>query len=357
MHQSFVDTTSRLGKTLVMNPGAGLVPARYLRALLRHLEQCGLDTSLSLAAARLSPSTLAHPQACIERDQLTIVLQHLVKASGRSDLGFELGMLTNIGTADVVGQLLLNEATLARGLRRAIVYFPLLTPSFRLKYREERGAVSVICSISRPLPYDMAIMGLEGLAVSMHRLMLFLTQEKSVPCTLDLSWAAPPHSARYRSLKGAKVHFDQGREPGFILHIPTSLADVPLPMANPLALQAAEESCRRLLASLTLNRSWLQWVGYMLRSVDGHFPSQSELAAMVGISSRTLARHLEEEGVSYRALAGQVRHARAVDMLSSSSLSISAIAQVLGYSDAANFSRAFREVTGIAPGLYRSKGV
>ena len=330
------------------------VPARYLLALVRHLEAEGVSTSGSLSKAGLKLPALEHAEARINRDSLTIALQDLSRVSRRTDLGFELGLLTNIASAEMVGQMMLSAPSLAEGLRRTAPYFSLLTPSFREQYVEHTTHHVLTCTPARPLPYDMAVMGLETLAVATHRLILFLTQEKSVPCHLNVSWPAPAHVARYSSLKGLKVNFGTSDEPRYEFRLPPSVALAPLPMADARALQTAERACEQLMRNLTANRSWTEWVTLMLQSSEGHFPNQDELAGLVNVSPRTLARSLEAEGWSYRDLSKQVRHERAKALLSTSSLAVAEIARTLGYSDAANFVRAFRAVERVSPGHFRA---
>lgn len=345
-----------MNSSLRSGPGFSVtaVPARYLRALVHHLVGLGVDVDRALKAVRLSRAMLEHPQARIDRQQLSDALQHLAKATDRTDLGFELGSLTNIATADVIGQLLLNAPTLSDGLARASRYFSLLTPSYQLRIQRSVEAYRLRCEPTQPLPYDVAVMGLEILAVGLHRALQFLTQEKSVHGLLEVSWPAPPHAARYRELKGLQVRFGMSERPSFVLTLSPGQVDTPLPMANALAVEDIEETCRRLLEDIKGKGSWVQWVTTMLRGVQGHFPSQNELAAMLRISNRTLARALAAEGHEYRELAMRIRHERALELLHGTELPLAEIAEELGYSDAANFSRAFRKLAGCSPGEHRA---
>ncbi|MFX4627876.1 AraC family transcriptional regulator, partial [Acinetobacter baumannii] len=68
---------------------------------------------------------------------------------------------------------------------------------------------------------------------------------------------------------------------------------------------------------------------------------------------RTLDRHLKTEHTSFRELARAARMARAMAMLDDTSLAITRIAYELGYSDAANFTRAMRRDAGMTPVEYR----
>ncbi len=69
------------------------------------------------------------------------------------------------------------------------------------------------------------------------------------------------------------------------------------------------------------------------------------------MSKRTLTRKLTEQGTSYSRLLEEARCDRALELLRSA-LSLEQIAERLGYSDAANFGRAFRRWTSKSPRTY-----
>lgn len=69
------------------------------------------------------------------------------------------------------------------------------------------------------------------------------------------------------------------------------------------------------------------------------------------VSVSTLARQLADEGSSFRALAKQARHERACQWLSEG-IGVSEISRRLGYTDVANFSRAFRQQAGVSPSAF-----
>jgi AraC-like DNA-binding protein len=101
-------------------------------------------------------------------------------------------------------------------------------------------------------------------------------------------------------------------------------------------------------------QDWRTWIEHLLQEVEDHQPRQAEIAGLMGTSVRTLARHLETEGCTFRGLSNAVRLRRALEMLNQTALSVSEIARILGYSDSANFSRAFKLATGSAPQAHRA---
>ncbi|RIV82601.1 AraC family transcriptional regulator [Aurantiacibacter xanthus] len=79
------------------------------------------------------------------------------------------------------------------------------------------------------------------------------------------------------------------------------------------------------------------------------------VAAELKLSERSLRRRLTEEGTSFRELLQDARKERAQTILSKPGISLAVAAEQLGYSDAAAFSRAFKEWTGFSPGRFPGK--
>ncbi len=75
-------------------------------------------------------------------------------------------------------------------------------------------------------------------------------------------------------------------------------------------------------------------------------------AVALGISTRTLARRLAEEGATFSELAQLVRFETAQRFLRTDK-SLAEIATALGYSDATAFIRAFKHFTGKTPARWR----
>ena len=171
---------------------------------------------------------------------------------------------------------------------------------------------------------------------------------------LQLSMAAPPHAARYAELTEASCHFDAGPTPGVRLRFPAAIDRHPMAMADPNARSMAEARCQTLLRNAAAAGHVSDWIVMMLREASGGVPTLAELAQILNVTPRTLDRHLKAEGFRFRGLSNEVRRENAIRLLRESDLSITRIALELGYSDAANFTRAFRKQASMTPSAYRA---
>lgn len=82
-------------------------------------------------------------------------------------------------------------------------------------------------------------------------------------------------------------------------------------------------------------------------------PTLARIGTRSGLAERTLQRRLSNVGLSYSDLLRNVLQRRAVRLLCQTDRSISDIAAMLGYDDAAHFSRAFARWSGTAPTHWR----
>jgi AraC-like DNA-binding protein len=84
----------------------------------------------------------------------------------------------------------------------------------------------------------------------------------------------------------------------------------------------------------------------------GH-PRIEEIADVAGMSVRALQRRLAEDGLTYKRIVDEARFQVSADLLCDPNVKLIEVAHDLGYSDQANFNRAFRRWAGIPPSEYR----
>ena len=91
-----------------------------------------------------------------------------------------------------------------------------------------------------------------------------------------------------------------------------------------------------------------------LRRKPGKFPQLEEIADKLAMSPRTLRRKLGAQDVRFQDLLDAERRKVAEDYLTNSTLTIQQIAEQCDFSDAQNFSQAFKRWSGMSPTEFRS---
>ena len=92
----------------------------------------------------------------------------------------------------------------------------------------------------------------------------------------------------------------------------------------------------------------------LMRVLHKGKPSMAEMASAVGLSRQTLLRRLKSEGTTFEGVIEQLRRSLAEGYLGGQKLSVNQTAYLLGYSDPAAFSRAFKRWTGASPKAARA---
>ncbi len=136
---------------------------------------------------------------------------------------------------------------------------------------------------------------------------------------------------------------------------PAALLDGRMPLANALNLRAAITQCEREVALYATNGLGLaHQVQRLLAWRDNAYPSLVAVAAQLHLSPRSLRRHLQAEGVSFLTLQHRVRMRDAKALLRQPGVDVQQVAARLGYADPANFTRAFKQWTGLTPSAFRA---
>jgi AraC-like DNA-binding protein len=82
-------------------------------------------------------------------------------------------------------------------------------------------------------------------------------------------------------------------------------------------------------------------------------PTFEDLTASLNMSARTLRRRLDKEGTSYQRIKDGARRDAAITFLNNPALTVSDVAELVGFSDPSAFHRSFKRWTGVSPGEYR----
>jgi AraC-like DNA-binding protein len=167
---------------------------------------------------------------------------------------------------------------------------------------------------------------------------------------IRVPFAEPAAFARYQA-RLPRFYFDQ---PAAQICFPASKLDEPIPTADPVSVQLAIDRCEQDIFGRPDARTFVAQVVGRLVCRDGHYPDIARMAQALRVSERTLKRRLQQEGRTFQSLLDGVRRQDSERLLANPTLAIKQVAEALGYTDPANFARAFAKWTGMSPRAWRS---
>lgn len=337
--------------------GVRRVPVRYLALLCDSLQEDGVDTAALLRRAGIDARAFDRHGAALGPLEMEAFVASASRLTGRSDLGFELGLRIRMTSHDLLGYGMLSCRNFDELMRLVARHYHLMTETFSLRYLRgtPTGAGDAIYTPALTMSAQVLHFYLEALAVAHDKqLRQVLPGGADMAYDIHLSMPPPPHLSRYQALAPTRYHFDEGSPPGVRVVMGAHVLDHPLPFADLRMAQEVERRCGDMARRLRpTSQDWAAYLRTVLRYREGESITLDSIARFNRVSPRTIERHLRRENLSFRELSRQVRLERACELLRHSSLPVAQIAHQLGFSDAANFSRAFRRALGLAPLAYR----
>jgi AraC-like DNA-binding protein len=187
----------------------------------------------------------------------------------------------------------------------------------------------------------------------LHRVSCELSALRLAPVRVELPRPVPTQPERYHRLFNAQVTFEAER--CVLVYFEAELR-APLTASDARLTAILACQAQSLIAELPVISGLIEQVRADIRAqlVHGEV-TIGVTAAHLGMSERTLRRHLHQAGRSYRSLRDDVRREHALRLAREQKLNVTAIAHLLGFGDATAFARAFKRWTGMAPREYGKK--
>lgn len=322
------------------------LPAVHALHLLTVVQRCGVTEEELLQSSGLSRERLADPAARISIAQAEELITRALRLTGEPALGYHLGRQLQILGHGHLGLVTMTAGTVRDALELAIRFTPTRTDALALHLRVEDGVASLVLEerVSLGRAREVIVTAVLVAIASIGKLLMGFAHAGSA----EMAFPQPRYLDHLPHLRG-KTRFGQ---PEHRLCFAAEALDLPLVLADPVAQEQARLQCERDLDALRQDRGLFE-LRALLAACEQRFPSMEEMAARLRMAPRTLARRLAAQGTSYSDLLDEVRRQRAEVLLRAESLSIDEVAERLGYSDAANFTRAFRRWTGLTPPAFR----
>ncbi len=330
-----------------------LLPVQYLRQIAEQLRVMGHRPEQWLAHCGVSVDELDAPGFQPDIALLCQLVEHARSLAAEPAFGLLLGERLVVSTHGVLGFAALQAATLRQVIDLLERYLPVRTTlvSVSLEYDPEGQNESLHFVPAYPLG-TVENTVIEAIMLAVKNIFDAISLDNSGVSQVCLPFAQPSYSRLAHTLFRTPVEYERSK--AAFCFAPAAL-DAPLRMADPDAFREAELICQRELAKLGEHSSISTRVRRLLLERQSNFPSLATAARLLYITPRTLHRHLNAEGTSFKQILKEVRHALALEYLKNNRLSVEEIAWALGYSDVANFRRAFHQWEGVAPSTYRTR--
>jgi AraC-like DNA-binding protein len=324
------------------------IPATHAARLVELVQRWSVSEAEVLADLGFDARDLAEPDFRIPIPAVIALVERARALTGEPGLGFHLGLQMSSTAHGYLGFAAMSASTLRDALELAIQYAPIRTTAvvLNLEVAESSAAVVIDERADFGSARDVVLL---GLLVGLWRMGNLVLGREVPESVLEVTFPEPDYYARFRRMN-PRVRFAQ---PANRLVFDPALLEARLVSADPIALRLAQEQCDRLLDSMGSDSPVVDHVRRLVLRRDAGVRSFEELAAAVRVSPRTLRRRLADARVSFSTLLDEARRDRALQLLRSRSVSTKDVAERVGYSNVANFMRAFRRWTGQTPAAYR----
>jgi AraC-like DNA-binding protein len=323
------------------------IPAVQALHLVELVRRWGVSAAALLRGIDLDERDLTDPSRRLPISTLVALVERARALTGEPGLGLYFGLRMQAASHGYLGFAAMTSSTVGEALFLAVRFVPMLTTAFSLKLEKNgsQAALVLVEEVDLGPARDAVLL---ALLIGIWRIGCTLTG-RELTGHADLAIREPAYFARFRGTAG-NVRFGQ---PANRLLFDAAALEYPLGTADPAALALARDQCERAIEALGFEGRVVGRARAAIPKAGGGFRSLDEVATKLGLSPRTLKRKLATGGTSYQALLDEARLARAEELLRADRRSIDEIAETLGYSDVANFTRAFRRWTGTTPAARR----
>lgn len=329
-----------------------LVPALFTRSYLALAAEHGHAPPEVLRQAGITPAGSPNAQE-LSMDEYLRLLDTITRLLGHISIGTEMGWRIPPTALGPLGAAVLSCATGHDALALCQRFWHFYGMGLTLAISTTADGVCILEFQTQPalVPATHRHVVLEAVIAGFVRGITGLQRIAPEHFTIWFDLEQPAYAEQVRQRLG-DVHWGM---PTNCIRLPAHLLDKPLPQASPLALQDAVSQCEqaeRLLGKRTDDIA--ERVRRELTLSDDGYPSLEAVAERLNMSTRTLRRRLQDQGLGFMDLLHAARRRDALSLLARPALEVAQIAQMLGYADPANFTRAFRQWTGLTPSAWRT---
>lgn len=324
----------------------------FLRLLEHATRDAGLTAADVVRSAGLGPHALESRGARIPIGAIRAAWDEATRLTGNPELGLQCGTQLKFGSLDVLDYLISASQTCGDAFDRFVKFLPLLSNAGELSFvvRHQQAHLQHFARDANAQISELFL----ALVVQRGR---HVFGPEFTPLSVSFMHARCGTTQAYDAAFGAQVKFGQ---PLNELVFDRAQLAMPGLRPDPTLVNILEAQAALTLAALPAPGrlrdadEFLVELRHLLQGglTTGDF-SLTMLGDRMGMSVRSVQRHLREHGLSHRTLVQEVRTQSALQGMATD-VGTKDISRALGYSSPTAFHRAFKRWHGTTPGQARS---
>ena len=321
-----------------------------LDGVLHALKHEGGSSHHVLAAAGIAPATPDRPRRFVTRAQFAAAMNAAVEDLGDESFGIKFGTHLNLGSLGAFGWLLANAPTLGATLTYLARFNHTMQQAVTVSL-EVKGNRAILSHRLHGTPHQRMRHSLTGALVSYSNIIRLAAGPAWRLMAVRFPFDPPRSKEALEKTFGTDMSF--GWKQAELIFDARLLAR-PNPERRVIDMAATE----REVAETAHDLAWTD--DLFILSVENIIrvtlpvcgASLPRTASLLGHHPRTLRRRLARLGLQYGDMVEAVRRERAIELLSKDDTTVSEIAELVGYTETSNFTRAFKRWTGLSPRDY-----
>jgi AraC-like DNA-binding protein len=328
-----------------------LIPMAYMQRLLELLACRGCAVDDFLVEIGMERALTESANGWVALSTFSDALYRGAMLANDPSIGLDLGLSLQPTAHSWYGYALMTASTVRDACELGIRFLDVRLAPWRVELSTE-GDTAVMqfeeryeLGPARQILLDAFLGGVVRMAEFLHGHTL-----ADSPLEFHATYAKPAYYAFYAD-RLPQTYYDcavmQARHPAEWLGRPVALADG---LTNREAVTVLEQALHTIAPD-----DWVGRTRAMLADPNHGYPDLNDGALKLGTSARTLRRHLQAKGTTYRELRETARRDAASAFVATARSSLEAVGRKLGYADLAAFSNAFQRWTGESPSDYRRR--
>jgi len=317
--------------------------------LVNLLSEFNISPEQALEGTGIDNAQLNDPCALVSHQQELKLFNNARLLAPAKEIGILAAKRSDIASFGILGYAMLSCSSLQHAIELGMRYIDVAGPKLHHQFLHSNGK-SVYRVTDQYGVGDLLSFCVEVSLGPVFLLAQELLEISDVAEEIHFTYPEPSYAEHYRNLFNTRLVFNSQFNQ---LILRDNLLERPLPKANPLSAKLLEKLCAETTQQDKASLDHKEEVRSILLARPGYFPKIDQVADIMDVAPRTLRRKLQMSGTSFQRILDEVRKQLSINYLTGTQFCVDEIANLVGFSDAANFRQAFKRWTGKTPSEVR----